>query len=104
MCLAEEHRNLVAGLEGEAVSVLTPSLTRDPPIHTPSPTRTDHWPLPWASSSHLGVRQGDLGLQFLHLLLQLFLLLIHALPIAALSLEVLLKDLHLEGEGSEGEG
>ena len=41
--------------------------------------------------------QGDLGLQFLHLLLQLFLLFIHALPVTTLPLEVLLKDLHLEG-------
>lgn len=42
------------------------------------------------------MRQGDLGLQFLHLLLQLFLLLIHALSIATLPPEVLLKDLDLE--------
>lgn len=61
---------------------------------------TSRWPLPWSSSSHLGVRQGDLGLQFLHLLLQLFFLLVHALAITALPLEVLFKDLYLEGQGA----
>lgn len=72
-------------------------------MHVPLPVRTGQQPLPWSSSSHLGIRQGDLGLQFLHLLLQLFLLLIHALSIATLPLEVLLKDLDLERRGGEKE-
>lgn len=78
------------------MSVLPASVTRalqpmcPPPGHSQLPT-------PGSCSSHLGVGQGDLGLQFLHLLLQLFLLFIHALPVATLPLEVLLKDLHLKG-------
>lgn len=48
---------------------------------------------------HLGICQGDLGLQLLHLLLQLLLLFVHALTVTPLPLEVLLKDLHLAGWG-----
>ena len=65
------------------------------PMHPPH--GHSQLPSPGSHSSHLGMGQGDLGLQFLHLLLQLFLLFIHALPVTTLPLEVLLKDLHLEG-------
>ena len=65
------------------------------PMHPPH--GHSQLPSPGFRSSHLGVGQGDLGLQFLHLFLQLFLLFIHALPVATFPLEVLLKDLHLEG-------
>ena len=78
------------------------------PMHPPH--GHSQLPSPGFRSSHLGVGQGDLGLQFLHLFLQLFLLFIHALPVATFPLEVLLKDLHLEGrwrgreEGMGGAG
>lgn len=52
--------------------------------------------------SHLGISQGDLGLQFLHLLLQLLLLLIHAFTVTPFSLEILFKDLYLEETGKGG--
>lgn len=71
-------------------------------IYNPHPVRRGQLPLPWSSCPHLGIRQRDLGLQFLHLLLQLFLLLIHTLSITALTLEVLLKDLHLQRGAEEG--
>lgn len=93
--LSEGHRNVSAELE-EWVSLLPTSVARAlqpmPPPHGHSQR-----PPPGSRSSHLGVGQGDLGLQFLHLLLQLFLLLIHALPVTTLPLEVLLKDFHLKG-------
>lgn len=49
--------------------------------------------------SYLDICQGDLGLQLLHLLLQLFLLFIHPFTVTPFPLEILLKDLYLEGTG-----